>query len=127
MKSKLLPLVALVLLCLPAWGQGSKDWVDVQGMGELRALMAGKTFKDGWGTARAFRADGKGLFVMSSGARIQGSWTVKGNDRVCYAPQKGDTECWRVQRSGRDRSMVNFAYDNGIVVAYTMKDGVPDF
>jgi hypothetical protein len=130
MISKLGIIAAFVLayaLCEPAWGQGSKDWIDVQGASALHAAVAGKTFKDGWGTVRAFRSDGKGIFVMSSGTRILNTWAVKGQEKICATPQKGETECWRVRRSRGDQNMVSFTFDNQVIVAYKVTDGVPTF
>lgn len=110
-----------------AWGQDSNDWVDVRGPSELRTLMSNKSFKDGWGTIRAFRSDGKGLFVMSSGERIPNTWSIHGTKEICATPQKGDAECWSVRRHRRDTTMVRFTFDNGVIVSYQINDGVPDF
>lgn len=124
----IMALLILQALCKAAWGQTSKDWVDVQGASELRTLIAGKSFQDGWGTVRAFRGDGKGLFVMSGGGkRIPNTWAVKGANKVCATPLKGNAECWSVRRSRRDQHLVSFVFDNGVIMAYQVKDGVPSF
>jgi len=130
MTSKLGAIAVLVLahaLYEPSWAQDSKDWVDVQGTSALRAAVTGKTFKDGWGTVRAFRADGKGVFVMSTGTHIPNTWVVKGGKKVCATPQKGDTECWRIRRSRGDQNTVSFVFDNDAIIAYKVTDGLPSF
>ncbi len=130
MTSKRFAFLAGTLLCAfaaPTWAQSASDWVDIKDAKELQQLFSNRTFINPWGAAAHFRADGRSLTKHPGGTVVPSTWAVKGVDRVCVTPDKGETECWAVQRNRRDPNKVGFVMPGGWTTFNDVKDGVPQF
>jgi len=108
----------------------ASDWEDIKDPAALRALYSNKTFKGKDYLDRPFvghyRADGQGVMI-SQGARVPRSWSVKGNDHVCVK-LPWESPCYRFQRHTAKADVyrvINVANDMATVI--TVEDGVPQF
>ena len=117
----------LGLVASPAIAQGSKDWVEVKGEKDLRALYANKTHR-GKDWVGHFRDDGKAILVFSGAQTpIPHTWAVKGDDQVCTTSNVG-TSCYRYQRNGRKpRDVMATFVAQPVTFFFTVEDGIPKF
>jgi hypothetical protein len=132
MKSGILVLLTAAWICVfpaSASAQSSSDWIDIKDPTQLRALHSNKTFRgNGW--SGHYRADGNYVFVLAGGEPRQGTWEVKGNDRVCTKrADRPSAKCWRYQsnRGKPDQfAVIDPDYDN-LTRYFTVEDGIPKF
>lgn len=120
----------VVCMCaVPAFGQNSKHWVNVESPTELRALYSNKTFH-GNGANRYWvaylKSDGTGLLVTHNQERIPRTWVVKG-DEVCVTDPKA-TNCYQFMRNpANPHEYFGRRVDKGWTFYFTVEDGVPKF
>ncbi len=120
----------LAALSAPAQSQGSKDWVDIQDAGALRALHSNTTMRGKMGEGSPFvayyRSDGKALLLWKE-RRIPRTWAVKGNDQVCHSDEFG-TNCYRYRRHRTNhKELISERVSDAHTSFLVIEDGIPQF
>lgn len=124
---------ALLCLSVPqVAAQSSKDWADIKGSKELRALFSDKTHRgkspDGTPYVAHFSSDGRGLLVWV-GQQYPRTWEVKGKE-VCITAATGPasgTTCRTYHRSKKNRNEIVARTREGWINQFTVEDGIPQF
>lgn len=122
--------ILAMAIAWPAFGQSSKDWVDVKDAKELHAIYSNKTFrgKGPWGDpfVAHYRTDGKGILIIGKAEPIPRTWEIKGS-QVCITDPKV-TNCFNLQRHRKNRNDIVAQHATaGWISQFTIEDGVPKF
>ena len=120
-------LLGAALAAVPSFAQDQPYWIDITDPAELRALHTDKTHKviTGNNAMAHYRADGSALFVYR-GERTARTWTVRGNDQVCYSGQSFPG-CRKFKRARTNPNDLQVVHEDGWDALIKVEDGVPRF